>query len=68
MPMGNVTVNLGDIIAANDSDKVLSTNLAEITYQRADSMIFSYPKIDIAGNIPEVTIAEFSLLSCPNSR
>ena len=55
MPMGNVTVNLGDIIAANDSDKVLSTNLAEITYQRADSMIFSYPKIDIAGNIPEVT-------------
>jgi hypothetical protein len=55
LPMGNVTVNLGDIIAANDSDKVLSTDLAEITYQRADSLIFSYPKIDIAGNIPVVT-------------
>jgi hypothetical protein len=55
MPMGNATVNLGDIIAANDSDKVLSTDLAEITYQRADSLIFSYPKIDIAGNIPVVT-------------
>jgi hypothetical protein len=55
LPLGKVTVNLGDIIAANDSDKVLSTDLAEITYQRTDSLIFSYPKIDIAGNIPVVT-------------
>jgi len=65
MPMGSVTVNLGDVIAANDSDKILSTDLAEITYQRADSMIFSYPKIDIAGNIPTVTKSIVLLPSSP---
>ena len=65
MPLGNVTVNLGDIIAANDSDKILSTDLAEITYQRSDSMIFSYPKIDIAGNIPTVTKSIVLLPSSP---
>ncbi len=65
MPMGSVTVNLGDVIAANDSDKILSTDLAEITYQRADSMIFSYPKIDIAGNIPVVTKSIALLPSSP---
>src|ERR1035437_2177764 len=65
MPLGGVTVNLGDIIAANDLDKMLSTNLAEIIYQRADSLIFSYPKIDIVGNIPVVTKSIALLPSSP---
>jgi hypothetical protein len=65
LPLGDVTVNLGDIIAANDSDKILSTDLAEMTYQRTDSMIFSYPKIDIAGNIPVVTKSIALLPSSP---
>ncbi len=54
LPLGSAHMNLGDIIAANDSDKVLLTNLAEISYQRVDSIAFSYPELNIVENISPV--------------
>ena len=50
MPLGGLSLNLGDIITANDSNKVISSNYSELTYERIDSMLFTYPMPDLVAN------------------